>query len=406
MDTIRESRFVLVDGANFSGRSATLKAQAARAGRGIYISPEIYNCLSGVTVRVEAELDLHGHAPFAGGALTALSAQLGLDSLFDRNPLLLSGGEQSCLAILCALASKPSLLAIDGALEQLDVQRRQILLAWLADKAGDIDLICADNRTQEWQSSVVCVHRQADPVPAGKELYIAKLCPGTKSDLAPQAAPLRLTGLDFAYPGNTTIFRNATWTFEPGRVYRLAGGNGAGKSSLAKVLSGVLKPQAGAIHHGNDRISPWLWPGKWVAYHFQNPDVQLFSTTVREEIAAGMAPGANEESLSRIARTFGLLGVLESHPLDLPFTLRKRVALAAVFASPAPWLVLDEPTLAQDDATAAALAALVIQQVEAGRGLILITHARSFADRFPHDTVHLSDGTLKDHDLQYSGRGQ
>jgi energy-coupling factor transporter ATP-binding protein EcfA2 len=82
------------------------------------------------------------------------------------------------------------------------------------------------------------------------------------------------------------------------------------------------------------------------------------------------------------------------HPLDLPFTLRKRVAVAAAISSGTPWLVLDEPTLGQDRDNTAATARLIQALAEAGTGLILISHSSRLTSGVAGMALHLEHGVI------------
>jgi energy-coupling factor transporter ATP-binding protein EcfA2 len=83
-----------------------------------------------------------------------------------------------------------------------------------------------------------------------------------------------------------------------------------------------------------------------------------------------------------------------SHPLDLPFALRKRVAVAAAIAAGAPWLILDEPSLGQDVDNTAAVSALIRGLACAGAGIILISHSRRLTDGLPDAALDLIDGQI------------
>jgi energy-coupling factor transport system ATP-binding protein len=135
-----------------------------------------------------------------------------------------------------------------------------------------------------------------------------------------------------------------------------------------------------------------------VAYHFQNPDLQLFSTTVWSEVLAGpRALGCSEEEASRRAgRALSQLAIPDdfrgAHPLDLPFALRKRLALAATISAGTPWIILDEPSLAQDAGNTTAIRFLLTGLAQAGMGVIVISHSRLLTGNLCDHIVTLSDG--------------
>ena len=127
----------LLAGANFSGRSDTLRLLAQnitqKGQEAVLIPAEIHPALSGLVSNVEEELMLHladssNHSP-----CWQLAKEWGLSGLFQRNPHSLSGGQQALLVILCRLGRMPRLLGLDCALEQLDPQNHRRVLAALSD---------------------------------------------------------------------------------------------------------------------------------------------------------------------------------------------------------------------------------------------------------------------------------
>jgi len=208
-----------------------------------------------------------------------------------------------------------------------------------------------------------------------------------------------MQALSFAYRGYEDVLRNVSLRLEPGRAYILDGRNGSGKTTLAKLLCGVLRPRVGCILSSGSKVTPWEEPGSLVGYHFQNPDVQLFTSSVEEEVsvgslAQGAAAVAQAQRVEATLHTFGLLGVLKEHPLDLPFALRKRVALAATIAVARPWLILDEPTLGQDRQSSEAIARVIELLVRDGTGVVVISHSEWFQQRLNASVLRLKNGEL------------
>lgn len=391
-------------GPNFSGRTAALRALAlvdcshADGVVGAYIGPEIHNALSGLASTVLDELELHASsAARLAPIVERLVDQLSLRELLFRNPFTLSGGEQALVAVAAALAMQPSRLALDCCFEQLDRDVREIVLAEVAGLAANADVAIADNRLEEYGRIPGSVLDAPFPglgtrVTDTRIERVRSTCPPPNT----QAGALSIERLTFTYHRKSKpVLIDVSVSLPAGHAYILEGRNGAGKSTLAKILCGALRPAGGKIRLGGELIVPWRRPGKTVAYHFQNPDLQLFSTSVAQEVSAGAArdSGAVPKRLEWLD-SFGLTPVANEHPLDLPFVARKRIALAASFGMRTPWIILDEPTLGQDSATADAIAAMVASQVSAGRGAIVITHSKRFAEQVQGKRLLLAEGEL------------
>ena len=190
----------------------------------------------------------------------------------------------------------------------------------------------------------------------------------------PEPAPpaVRVAGLHYHYPDGRAALRGVDFRVEPGESVALVGPNGAGKSTLLLHLNGVL-PGSGrhrVIHaHGADGPSPGphpSGPAVWidglpvvprnvrevrrrVGLVFQDPDDQLFATSVLEDVAFGpLNLGMSRAEAKRVAlralEQVDLAEAADRPPHHLSFGERKRVCLAGVLACDPTVLVLDEPT--------------------------------------------------------------
>jgi energy-coupling factor transport system ATP-binding protein len=414
---IKRGRAVGLAGKNFSGRTRLLRcwtgfdawdggqeeAEPGKKELSAYIGPEVYNSISGLATTVRQELLLHSPDVLDGNPVSGLVENLRLSSLYERNPFTLSGGEQTCLAVASGLALGPRALAIDCPTEQLDFEVKVRLLEWLSNGAGaGTATVIADNRLAEYEDEFEQVVRMREELSCEspeRHLHFEPLAPeGNTCGMHFAPCGMRLDALEFGYAKGPGVLRGVSASLEPG-LYLLDGKNGAGKTTLAKVLSGVLRPAEGRILVGGCEARPWREPGRVVGYHFQNPDLQLFSTTVEEEVVAGpRALGLRGEELLRRAEAalgaFGLSRIRGQHPLDLPFVIRKRVALAATLAMGRPWTILDEPTLGQDDATSEAITRIIANVLSCGAGVIVITHSQWFRRRLPAKVLRLESGVI------------
>lgn len=388
-----------IDGPNFSGRTSHLRRHVGlepdgsrqRGGErdsAAYVGPEVYNCISGLGATVIDELRLY-RPGLDADFLSVLPRRI-----LGRNPFTLSGGEQATLAIAAAVGLGPRRLSLDCALEQIDDDLRAALLSWLPGQLpAESRTMLADNRLGEYpQHLSQSTERLSATLPTRPPRFghIAQAPAG----LAPrvEAHDIEMDGLGFGYPRAEMLFRACSLKLTPGRVYSLRGPNGAGKSTLAKLMAGVLRPKSGRFRLGGVDFQPWRHPGHAVAYHFQNPDLQLFETSVRRELEAGAAN--RREDVRLVAGMFGLTEVMDTHPLDLPFSMRKRVALAATIAMRRPWTIIDEPTLGQDPAAAHEIGLIIGGIARSGGGVILISHSTRLHEQLADASIMIDGGVV------------
>ncbi|MFO0892400.1 MAG: ABC transporter ATP-binding protein [Isosphaeraceae bacterium] len=190
--------------------------------------------------------------------------------------------------------------------------------------------------------------------------------------LADGPSAVRLCALDYRYPDGKQALRGVTLEIRPGESVALVGPNGAGKSTLLLHLNGLLpgRPGREAGHsHGPSlplgkpaRRAPAVWIDglevndvnarevrRRVGLLFQDPDDQLFCTTVLEDVAFGpLNLGMEKAAARQLARDcldrVDLLHAADRPPHHLSFGERKRVCLAGILACDPTVLVLDEPT--------------------------------------------------------------
>jgi cobalt/nickel transport system ATP-binding protein len=182
---------------------------------------------------------------------------------------------------------------------------------------------------------------------------------------------VRVRGLEYSYPDGRQALRGVSLDVWEGETVALVGPNGAGKSTLLLHLNGLLpgKPRDPVIHHHgagtparNGRRAPSVWIDglevnaqsaarvrRSVGLLFQDPDDQLFRTTVIEDVAFGPLNLGLNKTEARALALECLARVEMEHAADRPphhlsFGERKRVCLAGVLACRPSVLVLDEPT--------------------------------------------------------------
>jgi energy-coupling factor transport system ATP-binding protein len=388
-----------LEGKNFSGRTNFLKQSCSLSSEsnntGIYVGEIPYNYLSGVSPTVIEELQLFSQNSKKEilEAINKLLKHFGFEKLYNNNPFTLSGGEQVVLSIMIGLLLEPSLLAIDTATEQLNKEWSEPIFNLMQDNFASTCFLIADNRIDEYTIK----YRTLTPSNNRKNFKYTFLKPGIKYT-EPESSPkeVALKNIVFGYVSKIHILQNITVNLEPGNIYFLKGANGAGKTTLAKVLSGILKPQGGKIIINNEEINLYKYPGKIFGYSFQNPDEQLFSRSIEEEVLRFNKKESKNISNRRelYLEMFGLNEIHHFHPAEMPYVMRKRIALAATLATDRPWYILDEPTIGQDSDFLDFLTFLFKQLVEQGKGLIIISHSQTFIDKFTPKILYLDKGRI------------
>jgi len=180
--------------------------------------------------------------------------------------------------------------------------------------------------------------------------------PRATSDLdASTNVALHLDGLKHAYRGAHQALRGVSFTLYEGEKVALIGQNGAGKSTLLLHLNGILKPSAGSVSvFGKPVVDENLGEIRaLVGLVFQNPDDQLFSPRVFDDVAFGpMYMGLPEPEVRRrvtdALASVGMQGFEDRKPHELSIGERKRVSLATVLSMNPRILALDEPSAGLD----------------------------------------------------------
>jgi cobalt transport protein ATP-binding subunit len=168
-------------------------------------------------------------------------------------------------------------------------------------------------------------------------------------------AAVEVSGLSFRYPNGRRALEDISFSLQPGEKVALIGPNGAGKSTLLMHLNGILKLQAGKLLiFGRPPRDENLGEIRaLVGFVFQNPDDQLFSTRVFDDVAfgplyMGLPEAEVRRRVTKALDAVDMAGFEERRPHELSIGERKRVALATVLSMEPRLLVLDEPSAGLD----------------------------------------------------------
>jgi cobalt/nickel transport system ATP-binding protein len=202
---------------------------------------------------------------------------------------------------------------------------------------------------------------------------------------AAAAAVFELHGVRYLYGGRQTALDGIDLRIERGERVALLGANGSGKSTLLKLLDGIIAPSDGTMRAlGRDvaAVADGLDSFRFhreVGLVFQDPDVQLFSATVFDDVAfgplqLGLAQDEVRACCDEALRQMDIAHLSNRAPFELSGGEKKRAAIASVLSLRPDVLLLDEPTASLDPRTKWVLVNLIRQLGEGGKTLVTATH--------------------------------
>jgi len=388
------SNFNILKGNNLTGKSDFLKEIIDDSYVGVYINPLANNAISGLASTVKSEIEFHKSNVYKG-IIDYLIDKFSFMKLYGKNPFELSGGQQVLLNLITSIYIAPEVLSIDSSLEQLSCKlRKEIIDLFLTNELFQTRIYLTDNRFIELDSllikSKVNIIKNKVSNPFRKKFFDIKSSGFTLRKKDTQK--LLVKNLKFAYDKNSNVLKGINCEFLTGNLYLLDGENGEGKSTFAKLLSGVLKPNSGQFYLNDKKISTYKNPGKFVGYSFQNPTEQIFNDKVINEII----PFKNIEFKDKLsyAKIFGLSNHLYENSFSLPLVIQKRLTLASTLSMERSFVIFDEPTLFQDDHNAIEIAEILKLLVYSNYCVILISHSTWFRSLLNFTKLTLKNGQI------------
>lgn len=211
---------------------------------------------------------------------------------------------------------------------------------------------------------------------------------------------IEIQNVSFSHTPTSQIFDDLNLSFTPGAC-AIVGQNGTGKTTLLKILRGLLTPKSGSVLLNGKDIAECTVPSlaKDIGFVFQNPDDQIFESTVIREVMFGLLKIGidKDKALIQAKESLKLVGLLdksEVNPYDLSLCERKMVSIASILAMDTQVVILDEPTIAQDDCGKNRIESIIKRLVLQGKTVIAVLHDMNFVARVFNRVVVLSNGKV------------
>jgi cobalt transport protein ATP-binding subunit len=200
---------------------------------------------------------------------------------------------------------------------------------------------------------------------------------------------------------NAPVLRGVDLSVPYGQFVALVGANGSGKTTLVKHFNGLLRPRRGQVQVSGENASHRSIGelSREVGFLFQDPEQQIFSPSVGEEVAfgprnLGLSPEQVDARVQAALTRFDLIAVADTPPAILSYGLRRRVTLAAAAAMNPPVLVLDEPTVGLDALGLTEAFEWLTELHAEGRTILLVTHNMSVVAEYADRAVVLNQGQI------------
>ena len=372
-----------------------------------------------------------------------IASFFGIENWFYKNVTELSGGQKQLLSLASVMAMQPEVLVLDEPTAQLDPIAAADFLALLGKINRELGttIILTEHRLEEAfpfasrvivmnEGAILCDGKPEDvglqlkdkgsgmflAMPTAMRVWAAvetKLnCPVTVRDGSrflsqraeeqpilpvaeknipryPEEVVLECNELWFRYEKDSPdVVKGFSLALHRGEFYALLGGNGAGKSTALKVISGLRSAYRGDV----------CLRGK-LGHLPQNPQTLFVKRTVREdlyEVFRGRKISREEQDaqVARITELCGLRQFLDRHPYDISGGEQQRTALAKVLLTSPDILLLDEPTKGFDAEFKVTFAVILRRLVAQGVTILMVSHDVSFCAQYAHKCGLFFDGSI------------
>jgi len=212
---------------------------------------------------------------------------------------------------------------------------------------------------------------------------------------------IKVEKVDYAYQSAVPVLRDVSFEVRQGEFVAIIGANGSGKSTLVNILIGLLRPDKGkVVIDGHDtRTIDVATLARNIGYAFQNPDQQLFTNTVREEV--GFSLRTRQTPQAEVARLVdetleivGLTECQERHPFSLSRGQRQKLAVATALVHQPRIMLLDEPTTGQDRRSLKGLLDMMARLNRQGNTTVMITHDMDIVAGYATRVIVMAGGRI------------
>jgi energy-coupling factor transport system ATP-binding protein len=378
--------------------------------------------------------------------------KIGLGNHEKMSPLSLSGGQKQRLAIASIWAMNPDIFILDEPMTDLDTEGRQSvfeMILQLSETGKTIVLVDNDlEYAAQFDRALIMDHgtivydmtpeesirhslsfilygiRPPDRVVIFNELNLG-IEQALTREKAFEALHKQFRSIEFpvfSHETDTTMtdkaiinIKEASFTYpstgkgifdlnvsiHQGEFIGLIGANGSGKTTLLKLMTGSIAPDRGAVHLAQ-KCPHTMPPGElphYIGFVFQNPDHQIFASSIKEELLqcmnlAGIDEHLQIPTMQEVLKTVKLEGYEDEDPFLLTKGERQKVAIASALINNPAIVILDEPTTGLDYQEQLSILSMLTRLNKQGKTIIITTHSLWIIEAYAHRCIIMHQGRI------------
>ena len=340
--------------------------------------------------------------------ISKTAEDLKISHILSSSILELSQGQKQKLALASIISLNPSIVVLDEPTANLDPESTEELadhiqelknkgiavlivdhrLYWLKDTADKVVVMDKGKIVEQGDFSILDNKeiREEYGLRNNKVQDVRTTLPGL-----PENGSIEVKNLSFAYKKKPKLFDNDSFSIPRG-ITGIIGDNGAGKTTIARLLTGLTKMKHGSLVIDGEKVPPkkMLKRSKII---LQNTDHQLHMNSVIQEIAASSgdmkAAKRDKEKILLFLEMFGLEKLAYRHPQSLSGGEKQRLVIACGLAAKPDIIILDEPTSGLDGRNMEMIAQIMRKTAEKGTSVVVITHDLELLERVCDAALYL-----------------
>ena len=347
----------------------------------------------------------------------SIASKLFLNNLLESNPQKLSEGQKQKVAIACGLTSNPEIIIADEPLANLDTNNKKVICSLLVElnREGKTIIVSTHDISHYLDVATRVIEIEGgkivgETIIKKERVDLKKITSireneklkriSTKGQSLKQNITLTVKNLEFEFPEGFRI-NNISFSLKEGEVVGIVGDNGSGKTTIAKLLCGLLKPKSGSIEIKGKELKdlPWEEKAKCVSMVFQNPEIQFFEDRVDHEVELvkeSLGVESKGTDINVLLEEAGLVQYKDRNPHSLSHGEKRRLAfIAAIYHDPN-IIIIDEITNGLDKANKEWLVNKIRDLRNDNRTVVIISHDSTWMKDFCNRLFLLEDGFIRE----------